>query len=150
MTPGEVRARVLAEHAELRKQLAAVEAAARRVLGGERTSLGLLRHEGEAFLNRLADHMRWEDAHLAPALRDADAWGEERVRRLDRDHREQRDVLEHCLAAVRDASRPAPVVARVLVDLVQLLRDDMDEEERVALDPAVLRDDIVSPDAEAG
>jgi hypothetical protein len=150
MTPGEVRARILADHVDLRRMLAGLEVLARRVLGGEPSLVGPLRLEGELLLQRLQDHMLWEDLHLAPALRQADAWGDERARRLDSEHREQREVLRHCLAAVQDASRPTPVVARSLIDLVQLLRADMDEEEREMLDPAVLRDDVVASDVETG
>lgn len=94
--------------------------------------------------------MRWEDRHLAPALREADAWGEERAAKLDRDHREQRQVLSHCLAAVADESRPASVVARTLIDLVGMLREDIEDEERVLLDERVLRDDVVGIDVETG
>ena len=150
MTPGEVHARIRAEHGAIRGILDGVVALARRVERGERGLLGALRLEGEALLRRLEEHLVWEDRYLAPALRQADAWGEERVAKLDADHRQQREVLAHCLAAVRDKRRPARVVARTLADLVQLLCDDMDAEERDLLDGRVLRDDVVGLDVETG
>jgi len=150
MTPGEVRARILADHVAIRGMLLSLEEVARRVRGGELSLLGALRLEGEALLERLQAHMLWEDLHLAPALREADAWGEERAAKLDGDHREQRQVLAHCLAAVTDQSRPAPVVARTLLDLVGMLREDIEDEERLLLDERVLRDDVVGIDVETG
>jgi len=148
MTPGEVRARILADHVAIRGMLLSLEHVAQRVRGGEQSLLGALRLEGDALLRHLQDHMFWEDLHLAPALRQADAWGEERAARLASDHREQRQVLGHCLAAVHDESRPAPVVARTLIDLVGMLRDDIEEEERLLLDERVLRDDVIGIDVE--
>ena len=150
MTPGEVRARILAEHVAIRDMLVGLEDVARKVLQGDRSLVGALRLEGEALLDRLKDHMFWEDLHLAPALRQADAWGEERAALLDSDHREQRQVLAHCLSAVNDASRPPAVVARTLIDLVAMLRQDIEDEERLLLDPRVLRDDVIGIDVETG
>lgn len=150
MTPAEIRARILAEHVAIRGMLLGLEDVARRVMQGDRSLLGALRLEGEALLARLKDHMFWEDLHLAPALREADAWGEERAALLDSDHREQRQVLAHCLSAVNDESRPAVVVARTLIDLVAMLRKDIEDEERLLLDPRVLRDDVVGIDVETG
>ena len=98
----------------------------------------------------LARHMRWEDRHLGPALLDADAWGEERLARLRGDHREQREILAHSLERLRDSNRPGVLVTSDLRDLILMLRDDMEEEERDLLDPRVLRDDVVAIDLEAG
>jgi iron-sulfur cluster repair protein YtfE (RIC family) len=150
MTPGEIRQRILADHVALRGMLLGLEDVARRVEQGERSLIRALRVEGEALMRRLQEHMVWEDLHLAPALRRADSWGEERAACLDSDHREQRQVLAHCLSTVSDASRPVPVVARTLIDLVGMLREDIEEEERLLLDPRVLRDDVVGIDVETG
>jgi hemerythrin-like domain-containing protein len=150
MTPGEVRARILADHVAIRGMLLSLESVANRVRDGERSLAAALRLEGEALLHHLQEHMSWEDLHLAPALRRADAWGEERAAKLDSDHREQRQVLAHCLAGVEDESRPESVVARTLIDLVEMLREDIEDEERLLLDERILRDDVVGIDVEAG
>jgi hypothetical protein len=149
MRAGEVRARVLADHVAIRDMLLSLERAAQQVLSGERWLLAGLRLEGETLLRRLEDHMGWEERHLAPALRAADPAGEERAAGLDRDHREQREVLAHCLVALRDEGRPGALIARKLVDLVALLREDMQEEERLLLDERVLRDASIAVDAES-
>ena len=79
-----------------------------------------------------------------------DAWGEERAEILETDHREQRELLRDVIDKLRDHDRPPRVVAENVLDLVALLRQDMEEEEAMLLDPRVLRDDIVGIDVEAG
>ena len=148
MQASEVRAHILADHLTLRGILDHVASLAGKLEAGERPLLGPLRLAAEELLERLEQHMRWEDRYLAPALRSADAWGEERASRLDRDHREQRELLAHALERIHDHSRPAVVLAQNLRDLVQLLRDDMDEEEATLVSERVLRDDVLTIDPE--
>ena len=141
MRPSEVRRRVLADHDALRDKLSRLQKVAQQVLEGERSLLGALRLEGEALLKLLLEHMQWEDVNLDAALRHSDAWGDERAAQLARDHREQRELLEHALRGLQDQTRPAVVLARNLVDLVDLLGEDMADEEAALLDERVLRDD---------
>ncbi|MEN8182230.1 MAG: hemerythrin domain-containing protein [Myxococcota bacterium] len=150
MEPSHVRERVLSDHVALRQLLDVLEGEAKRVRAGERGRAGPLRREAEAFITTLFEHMRWEDRYLAPALQDADAWGEERAAHLAQDHREQRDLLEDAIAKLRDAARPPTLVATNLLDLVSLLRRDMEEEEELLLDERVLRDDVVGIEVETG
>lgn len=150
MTPAEVREWVLKDHKTLRAQLDALDELARQVRDGDRRLIGPLRLEAERFLNRFDNHTRWEDAYLRPALVEADAWGLERAKRLDHDHTEQRALLADSLASLRDAERPPVSVARGVLDLISLIRADMEEEERDLLDPRILRDDVVTIDAESG
>jgi hemerythrin-like domain-containing protein len=140
MKPSEVRARVLADHEVLRRRLAALEEQARRVAGGAADAAPLLRAEAEALLALLGEHLGWEDRHLAPALRAAGARGAEQVRALGDEHAEQRELLADALERLRDPARPALLVARNLLDLAALLREDMDREEQARLDPGLLRD----------
>ncbi len=150
MHPSEIRCRILLDHQTLRGVLLSLERLGQQVSAGHTHLVGPLRLEGEELLARLLTHMKWEDVHLRPALLAADAWGEARAERLDRDHREQRALLEHSLSRVQDTSRPAPLLARNLLDLIALLRTDMDEEERDLLDPRVVRDDVVGINVETG
>jgi hypothetical protein len=130
--------------------LASIEGLSREVLDGEGHLGGALRLEGEGLLEALGEHMSWEEQHLVPALRASDAWGDARVERLFADHREQRGLLEHALARLRDPTRPAVLIARNLLDLVSLLRHDMKDEESCALGEDLLRDDATAVDAESG
>ena len=150
MRPSEVRRHVLHDHEILRGMLEELDALIRDTLAGDQNLVGPLRDRGEALLARLSEHMRWEDVHLSEALREADAWGRERAAALEEEHREQRRLLREALERLRDESRPAPMIARGLADLVERLRRDMIEEERDTLDERVLRDDVVGIDVETG
>jgi hemerythrin-like domain-containing protein len=149
-SPAETRAWILQDHQNLRVLLSQLEDVAQQVQDGDRRLLGPLRLEAERFMHRFEDHTRWEDRYLRPALLDADAWGQERAARLDHDHTEQRKLLEDSLDRLREADRPPAQVARAVLDLIALIRTDMEEEERDLLDPRVLRDDVVAIDTEAG
>lgn len=149
MLPSEVRAKILEDHERLRRELERLEACA---TGAElrESEAAALRELGESFLELLAAHMRWEDQNLAPALRDADAWGEEREKRLVREHREQREEMNAILERLRDPERDVERIRQDLLALVEWLRRDMDYEEKETLDPKVLRDDVVAIDASDG
>jgi hypothetical protein len=150
MRPSEVRERVLSDHEELRGRLAEIERMARATLGGGPGEGAGLRVRAEELLDRLAIHMSWEDRYLVPVLRTADGWGDARSGRLAREHLEQRELLEYALRQLHDADRPEAVVARNLLDLVALLREDMQDEERAFLDARLLRDDPVVVDVVTG
>ncbi len=143
MRPSEVRRSVLSDHQKLREQLTKLEQLSRAALAGIQLPLGALRGEAKVLLASLASHMSWEDRYLAPVLLEADAWGDLRCAQLAEDHREQRNLLEYALRQLCDEGRPESIVASNLLDLVALLRDDMNEEESALLDESLLRDDVV-------
>ena len=147
MQPSEVRRRILEDHERLRRELERVEDLARELVEG--MPISALKAEAEGLVKRLLAHMQWEEAHLLPALREADAWGAERAERLVHDHREQRDLLAFVLGRLRHTT-PAAIVARDLVHLADLLREDMQGEENDLLDERVLRDDVVAIDVVTG
>jgi len=149
MQPSEVREKVLEDHRRLRAELERIEASARAEDRSE-DHCAALRELGESFLELLSAHMRWEDENLAPALRDADAWGEEREARLVVEHREQRAQMRQLLDRLHDSGCDAAEVAGELLGLVEWLRRDMEGEEQVTLDPDVLRDDVIAIDASDG
>lgn len=150
MDPSEVRARVLADHERLRQGLAEVEHLAEEVIGSGQGLIGNLRQAAIDLLESLAAHMSWEDLYLAPALKDADAWGPERLARLEAEHRQQREELQELLAALEEQHRPATVLASRVLEWANTLHADMEEEEASFLDPKVLRDDVVAIDVETG
>ena len=145
-----IRERILQDHEVLRGQLARVDALARRALAGESGLEPELREAGESLRERFLAHLALEDAHLVPALRDSDAWGEERAARVEHEHREQRAQMEQLLADLRDGRRSGAQLAQELFDLVNALVADMEHEERAVLDPDVLRDDVVGVGVEGG
>ena len=150
MQAGEVRRRVLSDHQDLRERMRKLEQMSRAAIAGEKLPWGALHAEGESFLARLAVHMRWEDLYLVPVLREADSWGEARSQQLSEEHREQREFLEYVVRQLRDEGRPVRLVAANLLDLIELLRRDMQEEECIYLDERVLRDDVIAVDVISG
>jgi hypothetical protein len=149
MKPSEVRTRILSDHERLRADLDRLEVLVRDLRGG-RAASGTLRLHAAALVARLQAHMRWEEFYLLPALRDADAWGEQRAERLVSDHRQQRELFDFLNARLCDDAQPAALVARDVAHLVSLLRDDMREEEAELLDEHVLRDDVVAIAVQTG
>ena len=151
MQPSRVLEYVLKDHADLRARLDRVESELESVSTGARQRVKPLLEEAEALLDELLVHMRWEDVHLAKALREADAWGPEREERLRREHREQRELLRQVVEELRGPARADPtLLTRKIGDFVSLVRADMEEEEFSVLDPNVLRDDVVGIDVEGG
>jgi iron-sulfur cluster repair protein YtfE (RIC family) len=138
----EIRKQVLADHVALRRTMGRLEGLARRVFAGHDSHLCELRSEATDFLDALLTHMKWEDVHLAPALRKVGARGEYLAAKLAREHAEQRELLRHILRGLVDVSRPGCIVSRNLLDLCGLLREDMVDEERILLDARVLRRNV--------
>jgi hypothetical protein len=147
MKPSDVRARVLAEHAEIRAILDRLEPVARALRDGDHVRLDDAEKLREALCERLFAHIDLEDAILAPALRAADAWGKERAAQLLDHHREQRAELA---SLARVAGLEPAIRGARLMRLVEYVRDDMRHEEAGLLDAAVLRDDVVGVAVEDG
>ena len=150
MKPTEIRARVLRDHRSVRTQIERVAALSRAALAGTSRDTAALRAAAHELIRVLGRHLLWEDEHLLPALEAADGWGPARVQRMQADHGEQRELLRHVATVLEDPSRPPELLARTTLDLARLLQDDMEDEEKVMLDPAVLRDDAVGIDVETG
>lgn len=150
LQPSRVREKILLDHRQLREELAPIEELAKRVVEGDESAAAELRSKAERFHENLARHMTWEDEHLAPTLRDIDAWGEERVGRLAAEHAEQRERLASFLEHLHDDQRSKREVAKDILELGSWLREDMEGEERITLDPNVVKDDPIVVDVEAG
>lgn len=144
MKRDEIRKRVLTDHVASRRTLGRLEDLASQVLAGHDSHLGTLRIEATDFLDALLAHMKWEDIHLAPALRKVGARGEYLAANLAHGRAEHRELLQHILWGLADVSRPGRVIARNIFDLCGLLRRDMVDEEEDLLDARVLRRDVVS------
>jgi hypothetical protein len=149
MQLAEIRERVLRDHACLRVRVKRVEDLSRAALASA-SGASELRAETRELIRVLEQHIGWEDAHLLPALPDVDEWGPERLRRMQSDHAEQRELLRYASSVLDDPSRALELLARTTLDLARLLQDDMEDEEEVVLDPSVLRDDVVGVDVETG
>lgn len=149
MQPSEIRDRILRDHEALRSTLEVVESTARKVLEGAPGRASQLRKHGDRLLDAVERHLSWEDRHLAPVLRDTDAWDVHRVASLRADHGEQRQVAQYVSEKLRDPRRPVAILARNLLDFSALLRDELAAEERAYADPRALRDEVINGQAQA-
>jgi hemerythrin-like domain-containing protein len=143
MLPSQVRQLILEDHVWLRAVLATVDDLAHRVADGDRELLGRLRERVADMSQRLMGHLDLEEEVLVPALRDADAWGDERADLLLREHAGQRERFGELLRSLREARAPLRAVALETRLLVRDVLFDMDNEDHALLSPRVLRDDPV-------
>lgn len=150
MKPSQLRERILSQHAELRHLLEELSQLSGRVLAGEAGLEPALHAQGAELQATLLEHMALEDRVLAPALREADAWGDERAARLDREHASQREMLSQVLESLRQENLPVMRLALELRGLVSIVLEDMEHEEKAMLGADLLRDDVVSIDTETG
>jgi hypothetical protein len=142
-----VRARILAEHAVLRTLYETIEVHARAVLDGDPED-GPLRERSRELCGTLLRHIELEDAVLAPALRDTDAFGPLRAKQLLAEHDRQRSGLTATLLAIESCHHCE--LAGDMLALIDELRTDMAYEEETLLHPDLLRDDPIVADTEAG
>lgn len=138
--PGEVRARILEDHGRLRDALDALDALA----AAERPDRGRLRSEFGALLPHLDAHRALEDGVLAPALLEADAWGDVRTASLHDHHDVQAGRVAAAWQVVQDPAASLGAVVGAVTGISVMLRAEMAQEERELLTAELLRDDLVS------
>jgi CBS domain-containing protein/hemerythrin-like domain-containing protein len=141
--PEAVRTRILAEHERIRRLLDHLEALATRFANGEHEAAsGLLRWARELGIV-MKSHMSLEERILAPALREADAFGEARANHFLHGHEAQRALLDRLVEDLDTRENDAALPAGVM-ELVRAVRDDMVEEERDFLSEELLHDSVVA------
>jgi hypothetical protein len=148
MYPSEIRKRILEEHTSLRAHLRELEGHVHRLMHGA-AELAAVAHEAKQLLIELHGHTCFEDAVLAPALRDTDAWGPQRADTMLAHHVDQRAELE-TLIADYDAQPQRAELVRMTLDLIDDIRSDMRHEEAEVLTRTLLRDDPIAIDLEVG
>ncbi len=148
MRPSEVRRMILEDHAALRIMFANLRDLLKHP--ESRTQEEHVRELGSALRQRFLRHLDLEDEHLVPALREIDAWGEERAARVSQEHEEQRSRFDRLLGHLQDRSLPESQLVQELEVLLRDLIEDMNHEETTVLNEDLLRDDPVSIEMEAG
>lgn len=149
MRPSAVKQRIVAEHQAMRGELEGLERLAERLERGDQTAVPEAAAAGRAMFRNLVDHIDLEDAILAPALREADAWGDVRADTLLKHHAEQRAALDDLATNTPDDMDPAPL-AFVIRSFIDEVRKDMHHEEQALLDRDVLREDLIGIDVSDG
>lgn len=133
-----VRERVLEEHVALRGLLATTTSLAERVLDTDNALDEELPLHAREVYRALVRHLDLEDLILAPALRSADAWGEDRADALLAEHRRQREEFR---AAFADQEGGGSVkLAACLLRIVPAILEDMAHEEKNLLTEALFGD----------
>jgi iron-sulfur cluster repair protein YtfE (RIC family) len=148
LMPSEVRRKVLGQHREIEQMLAELEAGVAH-LGDGSVDAGQVKRAAYALRGILELHMNFEEAYMAPAINEADGFGPERVRHLHAEHAEQRKELDRLVDQIREAESPAELTKSV-AKLAEMLRNDIEEEERDYVNEKILHDHIMPSDTFGG
>ena len=148
LMPSEVRRKVLSQHREIEQMLAELEAGVAH-LGDGKVDADQVKRAAYALRGILELHMSFEETYMVPAINEADGFGPERVRHLHAEHAEQRQELDQLVDQIREASSHDDLTASV-VKLAEMLRTDIEEEEREYVNDRLLRDNIIPTDTFGG
>jgi len=140
MTPSEIRAELLGQHARLRSLIDETRAIAERARQGE--AVGDALRDGVARLaTAMRDHNAREEELLGGILPTVDAWGPARAEIMDETHRREHDELYEVLLGIRTA--PRELAGAGVTALFDRLLEHMAREEKTLLGEDVLKDDTV-------
>lgn len=148
LMPSEVRRKVLSQHREIEQMLAELETGVAH-LGDGNVNAEQVKRAAYALRGILELHMSFEEAHMVPAINEADGFGPERVRHLHAEHAEQRQELDRLVDQIREASSADDLTAGV-GRLAEMLRTDIEEEEREYVNEKLLHDHIMPTDTFGG
>jgi len=148
LMPSEVRRKVLSQHREIEQMLSELEAGVAQ-LGEGSVDAEQVKRAAYALRGILELHMNFEEAYMVPAINEADGFGPERVRHLHAEHADQRKELDLLVEGIREASSPDDLVSGV-TKLANMLRTDIEEEEREYVTDKLLRDSIIPTDTFGG
>ena len=137
MKPSEVRTRIIDDHQLIRSEVNELDSLSKRFEDGEPEVGAELRDRG---LELFAAHLNLEDTLLVAALRTLDD-GDRLADRLQREHREQRQMLRFLIDRLTEDHRPTSLVAEELRNFGNYVRSDMEHEEATILSAGLLRDD---------
>ena len=148
LMPSEVRRKVLSQHREIEQMLAELETGVAQLADGE-VGAEQVKRAAYGLRGILELHMNFEEEHMAPAISEADGFGPERVRHLHSEHADQRRELDRLVDQIREASSTQDLAASVS-KLAQMLRDDIEDEERDYVNDKLLRDNLIPGDTFGG
>jgi hemerythrin-like domain-containing protein len=148
LMPSEVRRKVLSQHREIEQMLSELETGVTHLAEGE-VDAEQVKRAAYALRGILELHMNFEETHMAPAINEADGFGPERVRHLHAEHAEQRRELDRLVDQIREANSDVDLAASV-ARLAEMLRNDIEEEEREYVNERLLRDNIMPSDTFGG
>lgn len=144
MHPSEIREHILEERRRTFEILDEVRQIAQTVFERSEEESSALHRAAARLEAQLARLYEEEEEILDPALRDTDAFGAERARRLEQYHLQQREVVTACCGEVLAGNLPAWTAARELLELIAQVEQGLRRSERRFLSPNLLKDDLVS------
>lgn len=139
--PSEIRARILEQHQVLRLRLDALS----KALDDSGRELRDLKADVAQLQTLLLEHVKDEERMLIPELREVDGFGAARVEKLKSEHAEQSADLKGILDAIMGSDNRSELT-RSILELIERIRQDMEEEESTHLSPNVLKDDLITSD----
>ena len=148
LMPSEVRRKVLTQHREIETMLAELETGARR-LGLGQDVAEQVKRAAFALRGILELHLVFEEAHMVPAITEADGFGPERARHIHEEHAEQRAHLDALVHDILDA-QSTEAIQKGVHELAEMLRKDIQEEEADYVNEQLLRDDLIPTDTFGG
>jgi hypothetical protein len=148
LMPSEVRRKVLSQHREIEQMLSELEAGVAQLDDGS-VEAGQVKRAAYALRGILELHMTFEEAHMVPAIEEADGFGPERARHLHAEHADQRRELDRLVDVIQEAGSSVDLAASV-TKLANMLRKDIEEEEREYVTEKILRDSIIPTDTFGG
>ena len=142
-----LREELLQQHHQLKRLIRTAKRLSNQIVRGGSVSTSARRlHAVLEELNRtLSVHWEYEEAVLQPILWTIDAWGPERVARMERAHRAEHRAMSGAMQTASAAAGPKKLatVARAMAD--ELIAH-MDDEERFLLSRNVLTYEIIRVD----
>jgi iron-sulfur cluster repair protein YtfE (RIC family) len=148
LMPSEVRRKVLGQHREIEQMLSELETGVAKLSDGS-VDAGQVKRAAYALRGILELHMTFEEAHMVPAIHEADGFGPERVRHLHAEHADQRETMDRLIGSIRDAESSAELATSV-AKLAEMLRIDIEEEEREYVNEKLLSDHLIPSDPFGG
>ncbi len=148
MKPSEIRAELLAQHADLRAQMTATRDAAERCLRGD-DAADELRSCIAGLTQASRAHNAREEELMSTVFPELDAWGVQRQEVMNEEHVAEHVELVAALVAAYAKGDPK-ALAQTAIDVVTELAEHMDREEKVFLGRDVLSDSGFPPDGFGG
>lgn len=133
MTHGEIREKILQDHAVLRGCLNEIESLVSSFEKGGAEVGEELRELGVSMFETFASHLIFEDNQFVPILRTIPETGESLAISLTLEHREQRELLKYLIRRLCEENRPTTLIARELSSFANYLHQDMHYEESTLL-----------------
>jgi hypothetical protein len=149
MTPSQIRAELLEQHAGLRSLIGDTRKAAEGVGRGRSAGREELLFRVERLTTALRAHNLREETLLRDVVKNVDAWGPVRVEIMDESHVEEHLELVAALLGTNGAS-DAEIAGTGVSHVLDRLEAHMAREEEVILAENVLRDDGVAIGAFGG